>query len=361
MNHQKRPDIIENFEIESAPILKRVGSSLIDFAVFFLLFFLIGLAVRPILNATMNIEETILNYNHALKRSHLVTLDEAIAEDEANLDDVDITQNFVVATSYASATYYFYTHFMAEHYPTETDSYDHNWYLTHVLKLGEEASYFEAISPEESQIRPMIRFSDTLSNSTSEDTSLTSDASSESEPTYDQFLPVGVALKSSTTEEDIVTFNRNIYSDAIYVFNDLDIVRTYANTSMFESVLNILLASTIIYLAIPLFLKNGQTLGKLVFKLALVTSHGYRISHLKILLRYIVFFILYLLSFAIQPYVGFALMFISLTIVVFSKKARGLHEFIVFTRVIDMKKSHIYEDEKHFIDMHPHLESSQTE
>ena len=48
MKFKNRIDIIENTDIESAPVMRRVGATLIDFALFFLLFFLIGLAVRPI-------------------------------------------------------------------------------------------------------------------------------------------------------------------------------------------------------------------------------------------------------------------------------------------------------------------------
>ena len=77
------------------------------FAAFFLIFFLVGLVVRPIFNATTNLATLSVDYQHSLKKSNLVTLDQELAADFSNIDEVNITLNSVGELKYAKATYDF--------------------------------------------------------------------------------------------------------------------------------------------------------------------------------------------------------------------------------------------------------------
>lgn len=346
MKFKNRIDIIENTDIESAPVMRRVGATLIDFALFFLLFFLIGLAVRPIFNATTDMVNITTTYQHSLKKSGLVTLDTPLSQDYSNIDEVKVTLNSVEETRFASATYTFYTRFMGENHATETDSYDHEWYLLNILKIDESNAYFVRVV--EGTIDAHILASSDVS---------TSETTSEEVPTYDTFLPTGVALKSTTTATDVQTFYRTIYSGAIGVFNGFEFVREYRDILFFESTLNMLVAASIVYLSIPLFLRNGQTIGKLIFRLGLSDNHGYRVRWGRIVGRAAIFFLVYLFTLQIQPFIWLILTFVSLTMTIFSRKALGLHDYMSFSRVVDLKKSIIHEDVHAFIAAHPPVEN----
>lgn len=342
MKNTNKVAIIENTDIENAPALKRVGATIIDFALFFLLFFLIGLVVRPILNATNDLATLTTTYEHALKKSNLVTLDQELAADYSNIDEVKVTVNSVGELKYAEATYDFYTVYMQENNQNSENAYDHEWYLVHILKIDEANSYYERVITGD--LDSYIRSSSNVS---------TSEVTSEEAVLYDTFLPAGVTLKSSTTALDITAYNRAIYSGAIGVFNAFDFVKQYRDILYFESILCMLVSASIIYLTIPLLFRNGQTIGKLILKLGLSNKHGYKAGWPKIVLRFAVFFLLYLLTTQIQLLVWMMIAFISLTITIFSRKGLALHDFICMTRVVDLKKSIIYDDVHAFNEAHP--------
>ncbi|HKM02880.1 MAG TPA: RDD family protein [Bacilli bacterium] len=342
MKFKNKVEVIENTQIQGAPILRRVGATLIDFAAFFLIFFLVGLVVRPIFNATTNLATLSVDYQHSLKKSNLVTLDQELAADFSNIDEVNITLNSVGELKYAKATYDFYTVYMQSNFATSEISYDHEWYLANILKINETNSYYETTMDGEGL--SLIRSSSDLSDATS---------TSEELVLHDIFLPVGVSLKATTTVADVTAFNRSIYSGAIAVFNAFDFVNDYREILLFESILNMLVAASVIYLTIPLLLKNGQTLGKLLLKMGLTTTHGYKFTGGKIAIRFLIFFLLYLLSIQIQPLIWMVILFISLTISIFSKKNLALHDFVCGSRVIDLKKSVVYDNARAFIDANP--------
>ena len=79
----------------------------------------------------------------------------------------------------------------------------------------------------------------------------------------------------------------------------------------------------------------------MLLKLGLVTTYGYKVKPVQILLRYFVFLIVNLISNLFIPVV---LPFVSLTVMVFTKRNKSVHDLAANTRVVDLTKSHIYTD-----------------
>ncbi len=68
-------------------------------------------------------------------------------------------------------------------------------------------------------------------------------------------------------------------SGVIYAYNMV------MNLSLVITTLGILLGLLVMEFAVPLFLKNGQTLGKKIFGLCLVRTDGVRLNHMQLFVR----------------------------------------------------------------------------
>lgn len=347
MNTQTKVKPLENTEIENAPILRRFGAFLVDFVSFFLLYFLLFLAVRPILDATMDINGSINAYNQEVVTSHLYEVDDEEIIPSSSMYVQRTPQISVAATKYAEATYRFYTQFMATNHATDEVSYDHEWYVVNVLKIDESTSFY---------VRGLSG-NVNLNSSVASDTSSPSSSSTSSEPAieHDVFLPPNVSLKAGITVAQVKDYNMKIYLDARWVFSDLPNAVKSNNEILLETIVIFLFASTIVYLTIPLVLKNGQTLGKLLLKIGLTNRLGYSVSMLKIVLRYLTFFTLYLLTLAAFIPAAFVFAFLALTFAIFTKKTTAIHDLITFTRVVDLKKSTIYQNQDEYLQAHHEL------
>lgn len=323
---------IENLEAANAGALKRFGALLVDVVFIVLLMFLLSLALRPILNATSDFTNKYDKVQRDIKRSHLVTLSEELNAEESNIDSVEIVSDSVPYYKQAEATYNFYLKYLSARIDDDGDPIDDEWYFEKILLIGEEETLFKRI--EVPHPNPTINYS-------SADTS-SSASTGETEPPFDPFLPTGITYKES--EPNAATLNEfylKIYKTAILVLQQNEDYQEVNNLVLMENTLLIVLASSIVFLALPLFLKNGQTLGKLIFKLGLTTTYGYKIKPIQLLLRYFVFLLVNLLSNLFIPVI---FPFISLTIMVFTKRNKSIHDFAANTRVIDLRKSKIYEN-----------------
>lgn len=95
-----------------------------------------------------------------------------------------------------------------------------------------------------------------------------------------------------TTEEEYNSFTdqqRKQYDEAFdALVQDAEFIRAYdmqINLSMIVITFGILLGILIVEFLIPLFLKNGQTLGKKVFGLGLVRTDGVQITKMQLFIR----------------------------------------------------------------------------
>ncbi len=124
----------------------------------------------------------------------------------------------------------------------------------------------------------------------------------------------------------------------------------YNHSYYYPIIACLLFTLPIFFLIIPLFFKNGETLGKLIFKLGLVNKLGYRYSKLQLIPRFLlsitIIVILYflagisLLSVGILTFLALA----SYGLTIFTKDHKAIHDFLAGTIVVDKVHSEIYKN-----------------
>ena len=157
--------------------------------------------------------------------------------------------------------------------------------------------------------------------------------------------------------EDINKHMQNAFLSA-YVghFNELSYVVDLTNKMSFvyslEFVLSGILAGFLTYIVAPLIFRQGRTVGKKVFKLALATSDGYEFHNYQLAMRFMPLVVV-LLSFLIPIWNDFFLLIlipmivflVSFALAMASPKKAALHDFTAKTIVVDDKTSLIFENE----------------
>lgn len=103
-----------------------------------------------------------------------------------------------------------------------------------------------------------------------------------------------------------------------------------------------LVATIIPCFVIPISLKNGKTIGKLITKLVVLTDEGYEYKRYKHIFRYISFYLFEVFGGVIT--IGLTLI-LTVTLTLFTKKRRALHDYIAFSVVVDEVHSVFYKDE----------------
>ncbi len=327
---KQKLEIIDNLEVANAGIVKRMAALLIDASLTVVLIYLLSFIVHPILNATSNYDARFINEERETKRSHLVTLSEEVTWVELGDDDiadrVKITNNSVPFYEYAEATYNFYTVYLNSKVSDPAELITDEWYIDNILKVDEDNSPLKRVEIPDENGRKYA--------------SVTSDTSEAVEPEFDPFLVAGTTYKVAEPEAKILNdFYRKIYSEAIKLFESRASYKELKTLISIDNMIRVVVSSSIIFLTLPLFLSYGQTLGKKALKLGLSTTYGYQISWIQLLVRYFVFLAVNLLSNFLIPVIG---PFISLTVMVFNRRAKSLHDFAAGTRVVDLGNSEIY-------------------
>ena len=131
-----------------------------------------------------------------------------------------------------------------------------------------------------------------------------------------------------------------------YILNNKKIIElTNENKDIVFSCLKLFIPvligiSLIFDLLIPLFSKEGQTIGKHIFGLAVLDKDGYKCKKIKFILRYIIYI-------GVEIILGFITMggviMISYTMFMFVKNRRCLHDLLVGTIVINKKESFFFD------------------
>lgn len=146
----------------------------------------------------------------------------------------------------------------------------------------------------------------------------------------------------------------NAYSD----FFDQQYIIDLDNKSSFiysvEFVLSGLFGAIVTYIVFPLIFKNGRTLGKKLFNLALANSEGYKFKTSSLFLRLIPLLVV-LFSFLVpiwnQPFmvvlVPLVIIISSFAFMMASPKKMCLHDLVALTIVVDNKSSIIFDDSAH--------------
>ena len=158
------------------------------------------------------------------------------------------------------------------------------------------------------------------------------------------------------TDTDFLVAYQNVYIKAYQVLVTQDFYLSASNTLYFYYQLgitiSIFLGGIITYVVIPYFIKNGQTVGKKIFKLGLATYDGYQMNNYQLLLRFVPALVVDLslllpfwstvFSALIIPIVT---LLVSFALMMASPKRAALHDFAARTIVIDYESSTIFKNE----------------
>ena len=137
----------------------------------------------------------------------------------------------------------------------------------------------------------------------------------------------------------------------------------YAHSYSYPIVACLGVATFIFFLVVPLCFKNGETLGKLMFKLCLTNKLGYRISKIQLIPRFllsmVVVVVLYfvvglnLISLGILTFLALG----SYSMAIFTKEHKALHDFVSGTLVVDKVHSEIFKNYDEAIRIKESIES----
>ncbi len=108
----------------------------------------------------------------------------------------------------------------------------------------------------------------------------------------EKYIEYGLKVLDSETNKYVVVSDKNLYEAAALAFNK-DPIAYNAWSLMFKKTIWILslsvgLALLVLELIVPLFLKNGRTVGKYVFKIALITTNDLKIKFKNLFIRFLI-------------------------------------------------------------------------
>lgn len=141
---------------------------------------------------------------------------------------------------------------------------------------------------------------------------------------------------SRVTLNDKIEFYQGAHQNAYDIIISQDEILVEAskklnNISMIEIIGSLSFVGIILFLIIPLCSKKGQTLGKMMYGIAVVEKNDKPIRKTTILLRYL---ILYYIEILLSIFFYGLPLLISLTIMCFGKKQQSVHDLILSTKVI---------------------------
>lgn len=157
------------------------------------------------------------------------------------------------------------------------------------------------------------------------------------------------------TDAEIKTFLTGAYDDAVAFLESDPVYVNGVNKSFYIIVFSCLfsatLAMSIIYLLIPLLMKNGQTPFKLVFRLCLVDARDEtRVKRRQLVYRFLIllFFNIWIpiLLFANFTYFTLIPVFVTVAMMSFSKSFSGPHDYVAKTYIVSARDVVIPEHSK---------------
>ncbi len=298
-----------NKHIIHANLAKRSGAAILDFIMALLLWLtLITYVFAPIYNELYDTRTLQDDYTAIQLESQLYVTD---PETEA--------VTYVATAAVPAAIYDYYAEFKdGKTYIDETDAFlfTNQWYNETILKIG----------------------------STDPDVTVLFEYDVDGLEVPDPSLP-GVP-KADVEEATLTSFYAAAYSAAQI---DLSGYTPYAELAALISKYSLeilifsgLIAISIFYLAVPLILKNGQTLAKKMLNLGVTTNKGYKLKWWQTVVRFVAFAAEIVLS----VYTILGAILISYTLMIFTKNNRSAHDFIAQTAVVNLKTSLLFANEE---------------
>ncbi|MCH5180631.1 MAG: RDD family protein [Erysipelotrichales bacterium] len=167
--------------------------------------------------------------------------------------------------------------------------------------------------------------------------------------TFDDQDKIQMKDEYKDDEDAIASVNEYIYSKAL---NDLQnselFLEPYKYVSRVQSYsmyISVAISLLLVYLLPTMISKKGQTIGKIVFKLAVTNQEGFEVKKSQVFVRFLAFsvinILLGLMSYMLVPLISF-------TFMIFSKRNNALHDYCAVTKVVDDKTSVIYKNREEF-------------
>ena len=134
---------------------------------------------------------------------------------------------------------------------------------------------------------------------------------------------------------------------------------SYMTLSTLQYVASIFIAGALVYILMPIILKNGQTIGKKVFGLGLANSDGYKFTNTRLLMRFVPFavvdislFFMILVNLYLVLLIVLIIFLVSFALAMSSPKRMSLHDLTAQTIVVDLKTSTLFstvEEEESYV------------
>ncbi|MEG2269883.1 MAG: RDD family protein [Bacilli bacterium] len=160
--------------------------------------------------------------------------------------------------------------------------------------------------------------------------------------TYNKDLSV-IKLIDETKENKTISYLNDVYTTAIKVttsFNKITDLNNKNSNLMLSGLIYIiptlLVGAFIIYGLIPICSPNGETVGKWICKIGVLTKDGYRLNKMWYILRFLTLFVV---EFALGIATMGGAFLISYMMFIFNKKRRCIHDFCSNSVVIDKTTS----------------------
>lgn len=156
--------------------------------------------------------------------------------------------------------------------------------------------------------------------------------------------------------------------DAIYAYN------MYLNLTLLITTFSILFSVIIIEFVVPLFLGNGQTLGKKIFGIALMHKDGIHVGNIQLFARavlgkfaielmipiYIIMMILFNSIGIVSVVVLLVLLVVEIICLITSRTNSLLHDVLAGTVAVDMASQRIFESREALIEHTKKLHAEQA-
>lgn len=172
------------------------------------------------------------------------------------------------------------------------------------------------------------------------------------------FREVTESIYNDYTQEQKETYD-NAYKELSQDENFKKVYALIINKTFLIVTIGVLLGVLLIEFVVPLFLKNGQTLGKKCFEIAVMMENGVKVTTFALLVRTILgkfletmvpIYILIMLMFGniqlIYLLVLAALVLVELCLLIFNYKNALIHDLISYTVVVDKQTQMIFGSEE---------------
>ncbi len=134
----------------------------------------------------------------------------------------------------------------------------------------------------------------------------------------------------------------------------LTLSRKITVATVVEVLVSLTIPFLIFYLILPLCLKNGATLGKKLMGVGVASRRdGFAPKKSQILIRFLVF---YIFEFILSIFTLGIPLFVTFTMMFFSKEKICIHDYLAATICVDTKQCLIFKNEEEFKDYHLHVD-----